>query len=95
MAGVWMSSELVPMSSLMFCSCERQHPLLLAAHYAMGTVHHHASWGRCCEQQLPFREMGTGTGDEGVVLCESALPFTQKPIGSGARIQLGLQNKGR
>lgn len=29
MAGVWMSSELVPMSSLMFCSYERQHPLLL------------------------------------------------------------------
>lgn len=85
-AGVLMSSELVPMSSLMFCSCERQHPLLMAAHYAMGTVPTHTSWGWCCEQ-LPFREMETGTGGEGAVLCESIRG--QHTTGTTTQMEMG------
>lgn len=89
-AGVGMSTELVSVSHLLSCSCERQHPLLMAAHHAMGAVPHHSSWGRCCEQ-LPVRGMETGTQGGGPALVSQLCPSPGNSQAQGASIQLGWQ----
>lgn len=90
-AGVWMSSELVPMSSLTFLFLRKTHhfsPRLLIMPWAQGLATSH---GGSAESSFLLERWEL---EPEVVLCESVVPFTLKSIGSDVSIHWDYNTNG-